>query len=57
MTKLSMSVGKNPCRPSEQFRRIANDNLSREQELFEKCVQRELGGLANPDGKQTTDQS
>ena len=41
LSKLNMSVGRKAPRDGNQNIRFANDNPSREQQLFEKCVQRE----------------
>lgn len=51
LSKLNMSVGKKAHRDGSQNIRVANDNPSREQQLFEKCVQRELGGKSQDGGK------
>lgn len=45
LTKLIVSVGKKASRAGDQNIRVANDNPSHEQELFEQCVQRELGAM------------
>ncbi|GAB5488978.1 MAG: hypothetical protein Pars2KO_25480 [Parasphingorhabdus sp.] len=52
VTQLSLSFGSTKSKRGKRHCRTANDNLSREQELFEKCVQRELGGLVNENSKQ-----
>lgn len=51
-TKFSLSFGISASRSIKQNSRVANDNLSREQELFERCVQRELGALSKNSGEQ-----
>ncbi|VWX62112.1 conserved hypothetical protein [Sphingorhabdus sp. 109] len=49
-SKLNMSVGGTASGNPRQTKRVANDNPSREQILFEKCVQRELGGASRDGG-------
>ncbi|WP_339689285.1 hypothetical protein [uncultured Parasphingorhabdus sp.] len=51
LSKLDMSVGRRAHRDGSRNIRVANDNPSREQILFEKCVQRELGGKCQDGGK------
>ncbi|MGB5483492.1 hypothetical protein [Parasphingorhabdus sp.] len=51
LTKLNMSAGGKASGERGQNIRVANDNPSREQILFEKCVQRELGGKSQDGGK------
>jgi len=51
LSKLNMSVGRKVPGDGNQNIRVANDNPSREQQLFEKCVQRELGGQGLDGGK------
>tara|TARA_R110001606_G_scaffold397102_1_gene572620 strand:+ start:113 stop:313 length:201 start_codon:yes stop_codon:yes gene_type:complete len=51
LNKLNMSVGRKALRETSQNIRVANDNPSHEQQLFEKCVQRELGGISRDGGK------
>ncbi|MEO9635122.1 MAG: hypothetical protein ABJF89_09445 [Parasphingorhabdus sp.] len=43
LTSLLVTIGSSAAKPQKRCLAIANDNLSREQELFEICVQRELG--------------
>ena len=43
--KLLVSLGAKQSRLSRRAFRAANDNPSREQALFEKCVRRELTGI------------
>ncbi|CAO1650946.1 hypothetical protein NYA22BAC_01040 [Parasphingorhabdus sp. NYA22] len=54
LSKLNMSVGRKAPGDGSQSIRVANDNSSREQQLFEKCVQRELGGKSLDGGKGIT---
>ena len=54
LSELNMSVGRKAPGDGSQSIRVANDNSSREQQLFEKCVQRELGGKSLDDGKGIT---
>lgn len=46
LMSFSLKIGRMVSCSQTQNRRAVNDNLSREQELFERCVQRELGGLS-----------
>lgn len=52
MTVFSLSLTKGLYRPVIDQQPVANDNPSREQQLFEKCLQRELGSLAPQNNEQ-----
>jgi hypothetical protein len=51
LSKLNVTVGRRASGGDRRNIRVANDNPSREQILFEKCVQRELGGKGQDDSK------
>ncbi|NRD90402.1 hypothetical protein C8024_14430 [Sphingopyxis sp. BSNA05] len=51
LSTLNVTVGRRAAQGGRHTIRVANDNPSREQILFEKCVQRELGGTGVDGGK------
>jgi len=51
LSTLNVTVGRRASQGGRHTIRVANDNPSREQILFEKCVQRELGGKDQDSGE------
>lgn len=53
LTKFSMMIGKMAACQCDRYPHVANDNPSREQILFEKCIDRELGGITRNSAQKT----
>ena len=53
LTKFRMMIGRTATCPGNRYLHVANDNPSREQILFEKCIDRELGGITRNSAQKT----